>query len=184
MTDQLAPDAAQIRLHLEILFSDLDALGPYPEGLFELRFLPHNGGKPICKLFSWGDIDKAVEMAERANANGMNGYVGVHPRKPGTSRAGQASDVDRAYCQFVDCDDGEASAKLLKLPFSPNFIVTTGTRPTQRLHGYYMLDAARDRHGGLHGPSGGAGGGCRRRQRQGRTAYHAASWYGQLPIRR
>ena len=141
MTDQLTPDAAQIRLHLEILFSDLDALGPYPEGLFELRFLPHNGGKPICKLFSWGDIDKAVEMAERANANGMNGYVGVHPRKPGTSRAGQASDLDRAYCQFVDCDDGEASAKLLKLPFSPNFIVTTGTRPTQRLHGYYMLDA-------------------------------------------
>ena len=141
MTDQLTPDAAQIRLHLEILFSDLDALGPYPEGLFELRFLPHNGGKPICKLFSWGDIDKAVEMAERANANGMNGYVGVHPRKPGTSRAGQASDVDRAYCQFVDCDDGEASAKLLKLPFSPNFIVTTGTQPTQRLHGYYMLDA-------------------------------------------
>ncbi len=40
MTDQLAPDAAQIRLHLEILFSDLDALGPYPNGLFELRFLP------------------------------------------------------------------------------------------------------------------------------------------------
>ena len=38
MTDQLTPDAAQIRLHLEILFSDLDALGP--EGLFELRFLP------------------------------------------------------------------------------------------------------------------------------------------------
>ena len=141
MTDQLAPDAAQIRLHLEILFSDLDALGPYPDGLFELRFLPHNGGKPICKLFSWGDIDKAVEMAERANANGMNGYVGVHPRKPGTSRAGQASDVDCAYWQFVDCDDGEASAKLLKLPFSPNFIVTTGTQPTQRLHGYYMLEA-------------------------------------------
>ena len=40
MTDQLAPDAAQIRLHLEILFSDLDARGPYPNGLFELRFLP------------------------------------------------------------------------------------------------------------------------------------------------
>ena len=44
MTDQLTPDAAQIRLHLEILFSDLDALGPYPNGLFELRFLPPNGG--------------------------------------------------------------------------------------------------------------------------------------------
>ena len=139
MTDQLTPDAAQIRLHLEILFSDLDALGP--EDLFELRFLPPNDGKSTCKLFTWGDIDKAVEMAERANANGMNGYVGVHPRKPGTSRAGQASDVDRAYCQFVDCDDGEASTKLLKLPFSPNFIVTTGTQPTQRLHGYYMLEA-------------------------------------------
>ena len=141
MTDQLTPDAAQIRLHLEILFSDLDALGPYPNGLFELRFLPHNGGTPTCKLFGWGDIDKAVEIAVRANANGMNGYVGVHPRKPGTSRAGQASDVERACWQFVDCDNGEASAKLLELPFSPNFIVTTGTRPTQRLHGYYMLEA-------------------------------------------
>ena len=71
----------------------------------------------------------------------MNGYVGVHPRKPSTSRAGQASDVERACWQFVDCDDGDASAKLLELPFSPNFIVTTGTRPTQRLHGYYMLEA-------------------------------------------
>ena len=137
----LTPDPDQIRLHLEVLFAELAPGASYPEGLFELRFLPHNGGKPICKLFSWGDIDKAVEMAERANENGMNGYVGVHPRKPGTSRAGQASDVDCAYWQFVDCDDGEASAKLLKLPFSPNFIVTTGTRPTQRLHGYYMLDA-------------------------------------------
>ena len=127
MTDQLAPDAAQIRLHLEILFSDLDALGPYPEGLFELRFLPHNGGKPICKLFSWGDIDKAFEMAERANANGMNGYVGVHPRKPGTSRAGQASDVDCAYWQFVDCDDGEASAKLLSPGTFPTRMITSLT---------------------------------------------------------
>ena len=107
MTDQLTPDAAQIRLHLEILFSDLDALGSYPNGLFELRFLPPNGGTPTCKLFSWGDRDAAVEMAVRANANGMNGYVGVHPRKPGTSRAGQAADVERACWQFVDCDDGE-----------------------------------------------------------------------------
>ena len=50
MTDQLAPDAAQTRLHLEILFSDLVPLGPYPDGLFELRFLRPNGGTPTCKL--------------------------------------------------------------------------------------------------------------------------------------
>ena len=139
MTDQLAPNAAQIRLHLEILFSDLVPLGPDPNGLFELRFLPPTGGKPTYQLFSWADRDAAVEIAVRANAKGMNGYVGVHPRKPGTSRAGQASDVERACWQFVDCDDGDASAKLLELPFSPNFIVTTGTRPTQRQHGHIML---------------------------------------------
>ena len=145
----LTPDPYQIRLHLEVLFAELAPHASYPDGLFELRFLPPNSGQPLCKLFSWRDIDKAVEMATRANANGMNGYVGVHPRKPGTSRAGQASDLDRAYCQFVDCDDGEASAKLLKLPFSPNFIVTTGTRPTQRLHGYYMLDAPESQRRGI-----------------------------------
>ncbi len=137
----LTPDPDQIRLHLEVLFAELAPDASYPDGLFELRFLPPNSGRPICKLFSWGNLDAAIEMAVHVNAAGKNGYVGVHPRKPGTTGSGQASDVERAYWQFVDCDDGDASAKLLELPFSPNFIVTTGTRPTQRLHGYYMLEA-------------------------------------------
>ena len=137
----LTPDPDQIRLHLEVLFAELAPDASYPDGLFELRFLPPNSGRPICKLFSWGDRDAAVDLAVRVNANGMNGYVGVHPRKPGTTGSGQASDVERAYWQFIDCDDGAASTKLLELPFSPNFVVTTGTRPTQRLHGYFMLES-------------------------------------------
>ena len=137
----LTPDPDQIRLHLEVLFAELAPDASYSDGLFELRFLPPYGGKPICKLFSWGNRDAAVELAVRVNAEGMNGYVGVHPRKPGTTGSGQASDVERAYWQFIDCDDGAASAKLLELHCPPNFVVTTGTRPTQRLHGYFMLES-------------------------------------------
>ena len=138
----LTPDPDQIRLHLEVLFAELAPDASYSDGLFELRFLPPNGGRPICKLFSWGNRDAAIEMAVRVNAADMNGYVGVHPRKLGTTGSGQASDVERAYWQFVDCDDGAASAKLLELHYPPNFVVTTGTRPTQRLHGYFMLESS------------------------------------------
>ena len=137
----LTPDPDQIRLHLEVLFAELAPDAYYPEGLFELRFLPPNGGRPICKLFSRGNLDAAIEMAVHVNAAGKNGYVGVHPRKPGTTGSGQASDVERAYWQFVDCDDGAASAKLLELHCPPNFVVTTGTRPAKRLHGYFMLES-------------------------------------------
>ena len=59
----LTPDPDQIRLHLEVLFAELAPDASYPDGLFELRFLPPNSGRPICKLFSWGNLDAAIEMA-------------------------------------------------------------------------------------------------------------------------
>ena len=140
MDNALTPDPDQIRRHLDVLFSALSPDAEYPDGLFELRFLTPGQGKPLCRLFGWSDLDRAVELILATNTKGANCYVGVHPRKPGTSGSGKAADVDRALWQFVDCDDGEASARLLDLPFPPNFVVETGTLPTQRLHGYFMLD--------------------------------------------
>ena len=140
MTAQLSPDRDQIRLHLEVLFSELVPGALYESGLFELRFLHPTGGRPTCELFRGNSIDEAVNLAVQKNAAGWNAYVGINPRKPGTSSYGKAQDIERAYWQFVDCDNGDSSVKLQDLPFPPNFIVTTGTKPSQRLHGYYMLD--------------------------------------------
>lgn len=140
MTRELAPDRDQIRLHLEVLFAELVPGALYEGGLFELRFLHPTVGNPKGHLFDGAEIAEAIDLAVQKNAAGWNAYVGVNPRKPGTAGYGKTQDIERADWQFVDCDDGESSKKLQELPFPPNYVVTTGTRPHQRLHGYYMLD--------------------------------------------
>ena len=141
MTTNLAPEPTQIRLHLEVLFSELMPGGAFEDGLFELRFLHPEGRKPFCRLFKGYELDAAIELAISKNSAGWNAFAGPNPRQPGTTGAGRAENVARSNWQFVDCDDGESSARLRDLPFPPNFIVATGSEPTERLHGYFMLES-------------------------------------------
>ena len=132
MTTKLAPEPTTIHLHLEVLFSELMPGGAFEDGLFELRFLHPEGGKPFCRLFQGQELDAAIELAISKNSARWNAFAGPNPRQPGTTGAERAVNVARSDWQFVDCDDAKSSAWLRELPFPPNFIVTTGTEPSER----------------------------------------------------
>ncbi len=137
-------DLGQITAHLNRLFSR--CADEYPGGMFEIRCI-HPGDKPVrAQLFDTTPegFDRGAAWAVEMNeGEGYNAYVGVNPRKPGTSptAAAGAKDVEIAFFQFADIDS-EESVNLLKTirPLEYTFAVMTGRVPNPRPHIYWELE--------------------------------------------
>jgi len=139
------PDTKQMRLHLERLFGRLRAV--YPNGLCEIAYT-HIAGKPDrAQLFpiTPEGLDKAVAFAAEMNRLKLNIYVGANPRKPGTPRGKRthASDVEIAILNFADVDKPNGGAdKLRAAPLPYTWAVTTGRKPSPRVHAYWERSEA------------------------------------------
>jgi len=137
----LEPDREAIATHLDELFGP--CRDEYPDGLIELRHGPPENLTGHALFFAnENGIRLAVEHAMRRNSQGENVYVGVNPRKPGTTRQASASDVEIAFFHFADIDKAEAVSHLIErfrvLP--PTMTVTTGSIPNKRPHLYWRLE--------------------------------------------
>ena len=90
-------------------------------------------------------IDAALERAENLNRNGFNVYFGVNPIAPhvklSNGRRPEDRDIAGAVFAFADGDDDAASTALLEDETS-SIIVTTGSIPGPRIHGYWELTEA------------------------------------------
>jgi KaiC/GvpD/RAD55 family RecA-like ATPase len=145
--DLFEPDAAQMRLHLERLFGRIREV--YPDGLCEVAYT-HIGGKPDrAQLFpiTPEGLDRAVAFAVDMNRLRRNVYVGGNPRKPGTplGKRATAADVDIALLNFADVDKPAGVPKLRAAPIPYTWAVTTGRRPSPRVHAYWeRSEATRD----------------------------------------
>lgn len=137
----IEPDRDAIATHLDELFGA--CRDEYPEGLVELRHGPPDNLTGHALFFvTENGLRMAAEHAARRNMMGENVYVGVNPRKPGTSRQATADDVEIAFFHFADIDKAAAVDGLVEryrtLP--PTMTVTTGTVPNKRPHLYWRLE--------------------------------------------
>jgi hypothetical protein len=138
------PDAQAIESHLDCLFGAVPT--QYPGGLIEIRCIDPAKRRAVqVKLFDADPQGRqmARDFAQIQNGAGLNVYVGANPRKPSSHRERAASDddVEIAFVQFVDLDSGaDARDRLDAGRIEPCFIVTTGTVPTVRMHGWWELE--------------------------------------------
>lgn len=145
--DLFEPDAAQMRSHLERLFGRVREV--YPGGLGEIAYT-HIGGKPDrAQLFpiTPEGLDRAVEFAVEMNRLKRNIYVGGNPRKPGTplGKRTNSHDVEFALLNFADVDKPAGVPKLRAAPLPYTWAVTTGRKPSPRVHAYWeRLEPTRD----------------------------------------
>lgn len=129
----LAPNAADMRRHLEFLFGDARA---YDDGLIEIAVDTIRGGW-FARLFDLTDIDAAVAFASAENAKRQNIYVGAALRDPDSSLNERCSDVDfyAATAFHCDLDDEAAVFKAVEgtKHCKPQFAVCTGLVPGRRM---------------------------------------------------
>jgi RecA-family ATPase len=138
------PDPVALRRHLGQLFQRCAI--EYPEGRLEIAW-SKAGAFAITDGATFpatpDGLERAVVCAVEHNRRQSNVYVGVNPRNPSAMPFGRcnASDVEIAFFQFVECDKPE-SLELLRRPLLPfSFTVITGHSPNARPHCYYELAA-------------------------------------------
>jgi hypothetical protein len=139
--DNLTPDPLEAQLHLKLLFGDVEK--EYPDGIVEIRAIKPDNRGAFCRFYpcSEAGIEEAIKEAQRPNLEGWNIYVGLNPRKPGTSGSGTNKDVEIAFAVYADLDCA-ASQKIFSAgaPLQPSFIIRTGSVPHPRRHLYWLLE--------------------------------------------
>jgi hypothetical protein len=139
----IEPHPETIQHHLDALF--YGAAAEYSDGLVEIAWSGSGGKLCHARMFpiTPDGLKSATDHAVQVNVDGVNIYVGVNPRKPGTPHKRAASNsIEVAFFNFADLDDGTAVAALpersAKVPCT--FAVITGRCPTPRLHAYWRLE--------------------------------------------
>jgi hypothetical protein len=133
----LLPNRDAAASHIRALHAD------HPNHLFELRALdPNNRKKPISFIFSGdGDANDAAQWALHHNALGLNIHPTVASRNPRHKGASRDDQMREALFVVADCDNLKAyeiqASHHKDGKLKPEFVVTTGTKPTKRCHSYY-----------------------------------------------
>lgn len=140
-TQALEPNRADMRQHLELLFSHATE---YDDGLIEIAINTGRGWQG--QLFSIDRIPDAVKFAAEQNQAGRNAYVGVALRDPDAPPFGRSSDAEHyaTTCVGGDLDTAAASqaAPERTRHMPPTFVVQTGEHPHKRLQPFWRLDEA------------------------------------------
>ena len=129
--NQVEPDAAAIRQHLQILAAPAVG-GCLHDGLLELAYGKHDIRK--AHLFQLDEIDAAVDFALRVNQAGHQVYIGAALRKPGTpiSKRANKSAFYGTYFAWADDASDWTKARAAWRDCPPNLIVCTGQIPEWR----------------------------------------------------
>lgn len=92
------------------------------------------------RQFAPQEIEEATAYSADLNAVGWNIYACVHPVAVSTVGAAKDDDILAAFYCFADADDEEGANSIADAPLQPSMLVTTGTQPWRRQHGYWELD--------------------------------------------
>jgi RecA-family ATPase len=140
MPPTLTPDGALIRQHLGLIAADEQ------EGLVEIAWTDPDAEARLrhACLFSLDKLDEAAAFAADLNREaGVNIYAGAALRREDADRhrRAKATDVLGTRVLWFDADhDAEAAATAsIQCGASPTVLVTTGTIPNMRMHGYWRL---------------------------------------------
>jgi hypothetical protein len=141
-----APNVEMMREHLERLFGG-DRCAGMLDGLIEVAYTDSAGKLKHAQLFTLDELDEAAEFGVRINSvKGINAYLGMALRKPGTPQGRRTTkgDVLGTVAEWVDWDakgEGDSEAVREKTAFlPPNIVVVTGKHPWTRSQGIWLLD--------------------------------------------
>lgn len=135
--NNLKPDKGIIEDHLCRLFEWTSA-----ENKFEIRCIHPTEKAVRSKIFGCRDYTSAADFAVEANRNGYNIYATVNPLRPDIAGNAKDADVLAARWHFIDVDGTDDPYEIIKAncgEFTPSMVVVTGTEPTTRLHGYWLM---------------------------------------------
>ena len=89
-----APDVAMMREHLELLFGG-DRCAGMLDGYIEIAWTDSYGNLNHAQMFGVDELDEAADFGAERNANrGVNVYVSLALRKPGTKIGKRAKKGD------------------------------------------------------------------------------------------
>ena len=132
----LLPNRDAAASHIRALHAD------HPTHPYELRAIDPNKKKaPSYFIFSGGgDPNDAAQWALDHNALGYNVHATVASRNPRHKGASQKDQMQEAFFVVADCDEFRAveiqSSHQDSGKLKPEMVVTTGTKPSRRLHAY------------------------------------------------
>ena len=107
--------------------------------VLEIRALT-DGKAADYRHFKPQEIEAAAIHSTELNAAGWNHYACVNTVAKGTVGAATDDDILAAFYCFADADDEYGANSIADAPLQPSMLVTTGTMPWRRLHGYWELD--------------------------------------------
>jgi putative DNA primase/helicase len=142
------PDRMLIRKHLGLIAAD------ERQGLVEIAWTDEQGNLSFARQFLLGELEAAADEAAKLNRNpGVNIYVGAALRREETNRnrRAKAADVLGTRVLWFDADDNAAEAveKALESRVEPSALITTGSVPHLRMHGYWQLAELLTDHGAI-----------------------------------
>lgn len=134
----LIADEATIRADLEYMVARWHELGV--PAVFEIRCFREDAAPKSFKYApDW--IDEAVDCIVDMNGRGYNIYAVRNPIRHDLTGSATDDDILAAFFLWADCDD-EASTGNVWHFGGPKYsaAVTTGTKPSRRVHVYWQLD--------------------------------------------
>lgn len=137
MTISPTPDRATITNFLQALTHRWTELEE--PSMLEIRALTH-GQAADHRHFAPQEIEAATAHSTEMNAAGWNLYACVNPVAVGTAGAAKDDDILAAFYCFADADDEIGANSIADASLQPSMLVTTGTQPWRRQHGYWELD--------------------------------------------
>jgi hypothetical protein len=134
----MTPNTDAIRADLAYMTARWGELGQ--PAVFEIRAFKENVS-PLILKYSTSSIEYAVDDIATWNAKGFNIYAVRNPIRASCAGSASDSDIMASFFLWADCDDPAAAGNVHRFD-GPKWsaAVTTGTKPSVRVHTYWMLE--------------------------------------------